>query len=844
MPRSTEEVDTTPPSPNSGITLQQFIDQRRKEKQQKLLDSKIKMADLPIKSLKNYSQPSPSAQKWLNDINLTEWEEIAQAFLTEFFPPNRTDELVDKMTAFKQEYGESLRDAWERFKDLQRACPHHGLEKWFLLKRFYNGLDPETKGTVDNAAGGVFLDKGVDEAHNFLANLAANHFSNPRALRKGGKLEVDAYSLLSSQLAALTQEISSLKTTQTSTHPPPMSINALSSMAPMNNPVCENLPNQQQQYQQSYQHPSQQQYRPSQGPMNPPRFQKPSQNYVPQTSQAAQPDQTSDMMKILIQMIDVIDEIVQDELPQVLLNDTLEAVLMLEASEGEGHAEVDSLILELDGLLPLLSRASAITCYPPFSTSHITIHSSSLGHSPLLHCSATPLQQQQPHNINYKRGFLPRNHLGFLLPPATTSSSHLHRSSLLRFIKSRRHDSNSAAQSLSILQEQPCKSASSLTITASHHSQKTQHPRLQQKTGVFFFRQLHPVLTSFCAMGRGSSTRSSSPPKKKKKQSSVAPSSVELSSAAPSSKTSTVVSQRYPAVNTVGGNTTLSLEIVAELSHKLEKVGWTDLFIMDEPSYATLTYEFLSSFTVTSEGSLSFRIGNQSHVITKAELATMFGWQLVEQHPLPEDYATPFWLKITGLPSTESYKAQSAYASSIISHCYLYFDHLLSFTMFGRAESNNKIQTGELALLYYFDAELSVDWTSLLIERFLYHAHKCKGALVMGGFITRIAEELAIFDRSTTNLKVVDGWSSELDAEYLIGMKMLRRSGKVMHVVPHKHYYVEPREELAEPVQTLEEQVAELKANQIQIIQSQERMGKQLDDISASIQRYFSDPTP
>ncbi|XP_074323335.1 uncharacterized protein LOC141695972 [Apium graveolens] len=48
-------------------------------------------------------------------------------------------------------------------------------------------------------------------------------------------------------------------------------------------------------------------------------------------------------------MIDVIDEIVHDEVPQILLNDALEAVLMLEASEGEGHSEVDSLILELDG---------------------------------------------------------------------------------------------------------------------------------------------------------------------------------------------------------------------------------------------------------------------------------------------------------------------------------------------------------------------------------------------------------------------------------------------------------------------------------------------------------------
>ncbi|XP_063942820.1 uncharacterized protein LOC135150447 [Daucus carota subsp. sativus] len=309
MPRSTGDAESTPLDPDFDTTLQQYLDRRKKGKQQ----SKIKMGDLPIKSLKNYSQPSPSgvptgiampniqaanfemkpalltmiqqnqfaglptedptlhlqrfqqlcstikfqgvtadqvkvmlfgfsvrdkAQKWLNDINVTEWDAIAQAFLTEYFPPNKTNDLVDKLTTFKQEYDETLKDAWDRFKDIQRSCPHHGLEKWFFLKCFYYGLDSETKSTVDNAAGGVFQDKGVDDGYVFLANLAANHFNNPRAPKKGGKLEVDAYSPLSSQLATLTQEIHSLKTSQ-APNTQPMSINALSSMAPMNNQVCE-----------------------------------------------------------------------------------------------------------------------------------------------------------------------------------------------------------------------------------------------------------------------------------------------------------------------------------------------------------------------------------------------------------------------------------------------------------------------------------------------------------------------------------------------------------------------------------------------------------------------------
>ena len=57
----------------------------------------------------------------------------------------------------------------------------------------------------------------------------------------------------------------------------------------------------------------------------------------------------SPMLENTCCMIDVTGAIVQDELPQVLLDDPLEAVLMLEASEREGHVEIDSLILELVG---------------------------------------------------------------------------------------------------------------------------------------------------------------------------------------------------------------------------------------------------------------------------------------------------------------------------------------------------------------------------------------------------------------------------------------------------------------------------------------------------------------
>ena len=60
------------------------------------------------------------------------------------------------------------------------------------------------------------------------------------------------------------------------------------------------------------------------------------------------------------------------------------------------------------------------------------------------------------------------------------------------------------------------------------------------------------------------------------------------------------------------------LGIIPEWKHKLAKVGWSDLLKMDEPSYATLTREFLRVFVVTEDGLLSFRIANLNHQIRKA----------------------------------------------------------------------------------------------------------------------------------------------------------------------------------------------------------------------------------
>ena len=66
-----------------------------------------------------------------------------------------------------------------------------------------------------------------------------------------------------------------------------------------------------------------------------------------------------------------------------------------------------------------------------------------------------------------------------------------------------------------------------------------------------------------------------------------------------------------------------------------------------------------------------------------------------------------------------------------------------------------------MALLYHVCARQLVDWTNLLISRFLYQAKRATGYIVLGGFVTRIAERLGVFNRTTTNLPIVEGWPTD-----------------------------------------------------------------------------------
>ncbi|GKA52174.1 reverse transcriptase domain-containing protein [Tanacetum coccineum] len=80
-------------------------------------------------------------------------------FINKFFPPSKTTNLRNEITRFQQKFDETFYEAWDRFNDLLRGCPHHGFSELHQLDTFYNALNSNDQDSLNSAAGGNFLDK-------------------------------------------------------------------------------------------------------------------------------------------------------------------------------------------------------------------------------------------------------------------------------------------------------------------------------------------------------------------------------------------------------------------------------------------------------------------------------------------------------------------------------------------------------------------------------------------------------------------------------------------------------------------------------------------------------------
>jgi len=142
---------------------------------------------------------------------------MRQAFLARFFPHSKIVQLRNQIIRFTQKDGKSLYDAWERFNEMLRRYPHHGLEKWLIIHTFYNGLLSTTKMNVDAAACGALMNKTYTRAYALIEDMTQNYyqwtseraitvFAPPPSKKEAGMYKISTLNHLSAKVDTLFQK--------------------------------------------------------------------------------------------------------------------------------------------------------------------------------------------------------------------------------------------------------------------------------------------------------------------------------------------------------------------------------------------------------------------------------------------------------------------------------------------------------------------------------------------------------------------------------------------------------------------------------------------------------------
>ncbi|GKE44864.1 reverse transcriptase domain-containing protein, partial [Tanacetum coccineum] len=162
--------------------------------------------------------------------------DLVSKFINEFFPPSRTTNLRNEISNFEQRFGESFHEAWDRYKDLLRACPHHGFTELHQLDTFYNALNPADQDSLNSAAGGNLLERSTRDVLTIIENKSKVRNSRNKSIVsqvKSSDVNYSSPSEIAKLTHAVNQQTSAVTTTLTAilkqfqATPPPASVKAV-----------------------------------------------------------------------------------------------------------------------------------------------------------------------------------------------------------------------------------------------------------------------------------------------------------------------------------------------------------------------------------------------------------------------------------------------------------------------------------------------------------------------------------------------------------------------------------------------------------------------------------------
>nr|GEV90054.1 hypothetical protein [Tanacetum cinerariifolium] len=203
------------------------------------ITSTIKYKDVPNSAIKLMLFPfslAGAARRWLEKEpprSIHTWEDLVAKFINEFFPSSRTTNLLNEILNFQQRFDESFHEAWDRYKDLLRACPHHGFTELHQLDTFYNALNPADQDSLNSIAGGNLLERSTQDVLTIIKNKSKVRNSRSKSVVSQVKA-CDVNSNSSSEIAKITHAVNQqtsvvtitmtamLKQFQATPHPAPV----------------------------------------------------------------------------------------------------------------------------------------------------------------------------------------------------------------------------------------------------------------------------------------------------------------------------------------------------------------------------------------------------------------------------------------------------------------------------------------------------------------------------------------------------------------------------------------------------------------------------------------------
>ena len=310
-----------------------------------------------------------------------------------------------------------------------------------------------------------------------------------------------------------------------------------------------------------------------------------------------------------------------------------------------------------------------------------------------------------------------------------------------------------------------------------------------------------------------------------------------------------IVSNRY-----LHATSLIEIGLLEDINMYVHRMGWNEFILMQNPSYAIPTCEFLSSFEFNDRSlMLNFRLGNEEHALGLFELNDVFHFPKNQDANVAYD-RHEFWREITGERGV-FYEARSAKESRIRLPALKYLHRLMAHSLFPRKEGDSVVTTTELNVLHCMVHDRKLDVCHALAGKLRDVATKPTGAIKVGGIVTAIAKYLN-FDIENMPFEKVQG-RHFIDTSMMEAMGLVRidHNGRAFLIQPEPQVEEEEAEEegdaslneVMERLDTLELQIGVIDANVGElnneiagIGRTSRHMNHTLNLINHNLNAYFS----